>query len=181
MKSVKKNLCLVMFFTSSAMANDDAFIRYFNDFHHDFSPASMSEDSYKHLVSFREKPSHFVNYSKDAVESYTGESDDPRVIADKNEILFNGLFSKRFFLKYIKEVALSDARVSALSGYNVEYELEGATYTFKISEKGNDKVVLYENILFPVGDDNYSEHSCFYDFSKSGDGVITLTDVACAG
>lgn len=178
MKTIGNYFFLTVLLTASASADDD-FIRYFNEFYHEFSSASMSEQRYTRLVSFRVKPSYFLSYGKDSVESYVGETDEPRTIAEKNEILFNGRVAKRFFLKYLAESVLSGRGISP--GNNVDYKEAGATYTFNVDKKESDKVVLYENILFPVGDDNYSQYSCFYDFSKSKEGVVKLVDVVCAG
>lgn len=175
-------LVLLCLFVNSASAGQSDFVDYFKHFSKVFSASSASSHDYRSVVSYNADPQLFINYdAKYPMWDYVVENDVEEFLVNNLGVIFNGDTSRRLFISYIINYILHSQ--SILKGGREKITENKVEFTFGVEDVHDDEVVLFENILAPVGDedDNYSERSCSYHFKKSKDGEVKLSDINCAG
>lgn len=179
MKFLLVFLCL---FVDSVSANQGDFVDYFKHFSKVFSASSATTHDYRSVVSYNADPQFFINFdAKYPMWDYVVENDVDEFLADNLGVIFNGDTSRELFVLYIKNSVLNGRSIS--KGGREKFTENKIEFTFGVEDVHDDEVVLFENILAPVGDedDNYSERSCSYHFKKSKDDEVKLSDIICAG
>lgn len=176
-----KRFFLCLFLMQSASASDGDFIDYFGRFHKIFSAPQISPQEYSSLITFPVTPDHFIDVDGISPTFYPPESEQSGYVINHPGVIFNGNVSKTFFLRYLQETILQDGSLRV--GNKKIYKKKGIEFSFNIDKYEQNSLVLYENILAPVndGEDNYTDFTCFYSFSRMESGDVTLSDIMCAG